>query len=177
VTETELELAPNMCRGLAWPLKILRILEPAAVKLLKPPMRTIAVEHGDVLHSSSSDMEFAYFPRSAIISVLARTKQSRPPRLVANPWNYDFGQVGGEAVRIPTSEVHRIGKTSEGFPSLCSICHCSRNRNNRRPVRPSRSGKSRRTMVAPVQKTFWNQRHQTNTRVLRPKCLVSSGPL
>jgi hypothetical protein len=32
-------------------------------------MRTIAVEHGEVLHGSSSAIEFAYFPQSTIISV------------------------------------------------------------------------------------------------------------
>jgi hypothetical protein len=32
----------------------------------------MTVEHGEMLHGSSSDIEFAYFPQSSIISVLAR---------------------------------------------------------------------------------------------------------
>ena|ERR1700761_5005150 len=43
---------------------LLQLLEPAVITLLKPHMRTASLEHGDVLHNSTSDMEFAYFPMS-----------------------------------------------------------------------------------------------------------------
>ncbi len=79
---------------------LLRTLEPAALKLLKPQMKTITVHHGELLHSPSSQMEFAYFPISMIISVLARTSEGqtaetsivrpgRHDRLIRDPWNHD----------------------------------------------------------------------------------------
>jgi hypothetical protein len=47
-------------------------------------------------------------------------------------------QVGGEAIRVPASEIHRIGqgpvRVSE--KSLrCLICLCSHNRSNRLPAK------------------------------------------
>jgi hypothetical protein len=38
---------------------LLSLLDAAALALLKPHMRTITVDHGELLHSSSSDIEFA----------------------------------------------------------------------------------------------------------------------
>ncbi|XIA65140.1 hypothetical protein ACFIOY_01450 [Bradyrhizobium sp. TZ2] len=43
-------------------------------------MRTIMVEHGELLHSSASEIEFAYFPRSCIVSVPASTEQGATGR-------------------------------------------------------------------------------------------------
>jgi hypothetical protein len=60
---------------------LLNLLEPSALSELKPHMRTITIEHGEVLQSASSEMEFAYFPRSTIISVLARTEQGQTAEL------------------------------------------------------------------------------------------------
>jgi hypothetical protein len=54
---------------------LLTLLDSATRSQLKPQMRTITVEHGEVLHGSSSEFEFAYFPQSTIVSVLARTEQ------------------------------------------------------------------------------------------------------
>ena len=56
---------------------LLSLLDSSTRSLLKPHMRTITVEHGEVLHGSSSEIEFAYFPQSTIISVLARTEQGQ----------------------------------------------------------------------------------------------------
>jgi hypothetical protein len=62
---------------LIWPLKItlLTLLDSATRSELKPHMTTITVEHGEMLHGSSSEIQFAYFPQSTIVSVLARTEQ------------------------------------------------------------------------------------------------------
>ncbi|MGY2908136.1 hypothetical protein [Bradyrhizobium sp. URHC0002] len=54
---------------------LLSLLDASALALLKPHMRTISVEHGELLHGSASEVDFAYFPRSCIISVLASTGQ------------------------------------------------------------------------------------------------------
>ena len=110
---------------------LLRILEPAATKLLKPHMRTITVEHGDVLHSSSGKMKFVYFPKSTIISVVARTEQGLTAETsivgregmigssaihgIMTSFAESLVQVSGEAVRIPAAEVHRAGKRNESF--------------------------------------------------------------
>jgi hypothetical protein len=59
---------------------LLSLLDSSTQSLLKPHMRTITVEHGEVLHGSSSNIEFAYFPQSMIISFLA-PDMARPPRL------------------------------------------------------------------------------------------------
>jgi hypothetical protein len=59
---------------------LLTLLDPATRSQLQPHMRTITVEHGELLHGSSSNIEFAYFPQSTIVSVLARTEQGRLPR-------------------------------------------------------------------------------------------------
>jgi hypothetical protein len=66
-----------LCRELQWPpLKtICYAYWSRQRQLLKPQMRTISVEHGDVLHSPASS-KFAYFPISTIISVLAHRRGS-----------------------------------------------------------------------------------------------------
>ena len=56
---------------------LLTLLHNATRSELKPHMRTIAVEHGEVLHGPSSEIEFVYFPQSTIVSVLARTEQGQ----------------------------------------------------------------------------------------------------
>jgi CRP-like cAMP-binding protein len=100
-------------------------------------MRTISVEHGEVLNSPSSEMEFAYFPKSSIISVLARTSQGQTTETsivgregmigssaihgIMTSFAESIVQVRGEAVRVPTSEVHRIGRTSESFRKTVAL--------------------------------------------------------
>jgi len=100
-------------------------------------MRTIAVEHGEVLHGSSSDIEFAYFPQSTIISVLARTEQggSAETSIVGREGMIGSSsihgimtsfaecvvQVRGETVCVPASEIHRIGKDSESFRKIIAL--------------------------------------------------------
>lgn len=54
---------------------LLSLLDASALALLKPHVRTISVEHGELLHGSASEVEFAYFPRSCIIFFLASTGQ------------------------------------------------------------------------------------------------------
>ena len=116
---------------------LLRLLEPAALKLLQPHMKTIAVEHGEVLSSPASEMEFAYFPVSTIISVLARTAQGQTAETsivgregmigssaihgIMTSFAKSVVQVRGDAVRIATSEVHRVGKTSEAFRKTVAL--------------------------------------------------------
>jgi CRP-like cAMP-binding protein len=56
---------------------LLSLLDASAIRQLKPHMKTITVDHGEVLHSSTAQIEFAYFPQSSIISVLARTEQGQ----------------------------------------------------------------------------------------------------
>jgi len=110
---------------------LLSILEPSALKLLNGQMRTITVEHGDVLHNASSKMEFAYFPQSIIISVLASTDQGQITETsvvgregmigssaihgIMTSFADAIVQVGGEVIRIPVSEVHRVGRSNESF--------------------------------------------------------------
>jgi len=100
-------------------------------------MRTIAVEHGEVLHASSSDIEFAYFPQSTIISVLARTEQGQTAETsivgregmigsssihgIMTSFAECIVQVAGEAVRVPASEIHRVGKASESFRKVVAL--------------------------------------------------------
>ncbi len=164
---------------------LLRVLEPAALKLLQPHMKTITIEHGEVLHSASREMEFAYFPKSTIISVLARTEQGQTAETsivgregmigssaihgIMTSFAESIVQVPGEAVRIPAPEVYRVGKTSEGFRRTVALFD--------RVARaiaaidglsgtPS-GGKPRRAMAAAMQKAPWQQRHQTDPGILR----------
>ena len=132
---------------------LLTLLDTATRTQLKPHMRTITVEHGEVLHGSSSDIEFAYFPQSTIVSVLAGTEQGQTAETsivgregmigsssihgIMTSFAECIVQVAGEAVRVPVTEIHRIGRASEssGKSLRCSICPCSRNRSNRQPAR------------------------------------------
>jgi CRP-like cAMP-binding protein len=116
---------------------LLSLLDSSTQSLLKPHMRTIEVEHGDVLHGSSSEIEFAYFPQSTIISVLARTElgQTAETSIVGREGMIGSSsihgimtsfaecvvQVAGEAVRVPVSEIHRVGKASESFRKVIAL--------------------------------------------------------
>jgi CRP-like cAMP-binding protein len=100
-------------------------------------MRTIEVEHGQVLHGSSSDIEFAYFPQSTIVSVLARTEHGQTAETsivgregmigsssihgIMTSFAECIIQVAGEAVRVPASEIHRVGKASESFRKVVAL--------------------------------------------------------
>jgi CRP-like cAMP-binding protein len=116
---------------------ILSKLDASALALLKPHMRTISVEHGELLHGSTSDIEFAYFPRSCIISVLAGTDQGGTAETsivgregmigsstihgITTSFAESIVQVAGEAVRIPAAEVHRAGRESESFRKIVAL--------------------------------------------------------
>ncbi|XSC48616.1 hypothetical protein ACF1BQ_037145 [Bradyrhizobium sp. RDT10] len=128
---------------------LLSLLDASALALLKPHMRTIAVEHGELLHSSSSEIEFAFFPRSCIISVLATTEQGATAETsivgregmigsstihgITTSFADSIVQVAGEAVRVPAAEVHRAGRDSESFRKTVALfdLSCSRSRSNR----------------------------------------------
>jgi CRP-like cAMP-binding protein len=112
-------------------------MDASALSLLKPHMRTITVEHGDLLHSSASEIDFAYFPQSTIISVLARTEQGQTAETsivgregmigsssihgIMTTFADSVVQVAGEAVRVPASEVHRVGRVSESFRKVVAL--------------------------------------------------------
>jgi CRP-like cAMP-binding protein len=116
---------------------LLSLLDSSTLSLLKPHMRTMTIEHGELLHRSSSDIEFAYFPQSAIISVLARTEQGGSAETsvvgregmigsssihgIMNSFAECVVQVTGETVRVPVSEVHRVGKASESFRKIIAL--------------------------------------------------------
>ena len=116
---------------------LLNLLDEPALALLRPHMRTIALDHGDLLHGSASEFEFAYFPQSTIISVLARTEQGHTAETssvgregmigsssihgIMTSFAEAIVQVGGEAVRIPASEIHRVGRASESFRKIVAL--------------------------------------------------------
>ncbi len=116
---------------------LLSLLNSSTLSLLKPHMRTITSEHGEMLHGSSSDIEFAYFPQSTIISVLAQTEQGHTAETsivgregmigsssihgIMTSFAECVVQVGGETVRVPASEIHRVGKTSENFRKIIAL--------------------------------------------------------
>ena len=116
---------------------LLGLLDSPALALLKPHMRTVSVEHGELLHGSASDIEFAYFPRSCIISVLAGTDQGATAETsivgregmigssaihgITTSFAESVVQVAGEAVRVPAAEVHRIGRASESFRKIVAL--------------------------------------------------------
>jgi hypothetical protein len=124
---------------------LLMLLDSATRFQLKPHMRTIAVEHGEVLHGSSSDIEFAYFPQSSIVSVLARTEQGRTAEtsIVGREGMIGSSSIHGIMTSFAECTVCRFQRfTVSDRPvrvfekSLrCSICLCSRSRSNRLPVR------------------------------------------
>jgi CRP-like cAMP-binding protein len=116
---------------------LLSLLDDSAPSLLKPHMRSITLDHGELLHSSAADMEFVYFPQSCIISVLARTEQGQTAETsivgregmigsssihgIMTSFAESIVQVGGEAVRIPVAEFHRVGKTSESLRKTVAL--------------------------------------------------------
>jgi CRP-like cAMP-binding protein len=116
---------------------LLTLLDDATRSRLQPHMRTITVEHGELLNSSSSNIEFAYFPQSAIVSVLARTEQGQTAETsivgregmigsssihgIMTSFAECIVQVGGEAVRIPATEIHRIGQASKNFRKIVAL--------------------------------------------------------
>ncbi len=116
---------------------LLTLLDTATRSQLKPHMRTITVEHGEVLHGSSSDIEFAYFPQSTIVSVLAGTEQGQTAETsivgregmigsssihgIMTSFAECIVQVAGEAVRVPVTEIDRIGRASESFRKIVAL--------------------------------------------------------
>jgi CRP-like cAMP-binding protein len=116
---------------------ILSRLDASALALLKPHMRTISVEHGELLHGSSSEIEFAYFPRSCIISVLAGTEQGGTAETsivgregmigssaihgITTTFADSIVQVAGEAVKIPAAEVYRVARESDSFRKIVAL--------------------------------------------------------
>jgi CRP-like cAMP-binding protein len=116
---------------------LLSKLDASALAVLKPHMRTIAVEHGELLHNSSSEIEFAFFPRSCIISVLATTEQGATAETsivgregmigsstihgITTSFADSIVQVAGEAVRIPAAEIHRAGRENESFRKTVAL--------------------------------------------------------
>jgi len=118
---------------------LLTLLDASTRSQLKPHMRTITLEHGEVLHGSSSHIEFAYFPQSTIISVLARTEQGQTAETsivgregmigsssvhgIMTSFAECIVQVGGEAVRVPASEIHHTGQASESFRKIIALIH------------------------------------------------------
>jgi CRP-like cAMP-binding protein len=116
---------------------LLSLADAAALAQLKPHMRTITVEQGELLHSAASEIEFAYFPRSCIISVLATTEQGATAETsivgregmigsstihgITTSFADSVVQVGGEAVRIPAAEVYRVGSASESFRKTVAL--------------------------------------------------------
>lgn len=113
---------------------LLGLLDAPARSLLKPHMRMITVEHGELLHSSAAEIEFVYFPQSCIISVLATTEQGQTAETsivgregmigssslhgIMTSFAESVVQVGGEAVRVAAAEFHRAGKASESLRKL-----------------------------------------------------------
>ena len=116
---------------------LLSLLDSSTLSLLKPHMTTMTIEHGELLHDSSTDIEFAYFPQSTIISVLARTEQGQTAEtsivgregMIASSSIHGIMtsfaecvvQVTGETVRVSASEIHRVGKASESFRKIVAL--------------------------------------------------------
>jgi CRP-like cAMP-binding protein len=116
---------------------LLSLLDAPTAVQLKPHMRTITVEHGELLHGAASEIEFAYFPVSCIISVLARTEQGQTAETsivgregmigsstihgITTSFAESIVQVAGDAIRIPASEMHRVGQASESFRKILAL--------------------------------------------------------
>ncbi len=116
---------------------LLSLLDASTLSQLKPHMRAITVEHGEVLHGTSSDIAFAYFPQSTIVSVLASTDQGHTAETsivgregmigsssihgIMTSFAESVVQVGGDAMRVPASEIHRVGKASESFRKVVAL--------------------------------------------------------
>jgi CRP-like cAMP-binding protein len=116
---------------------LLNLLDAPTRSLLTPHMRTISIEHGDVLHGAGSKIDFVYFPQASIISVLALTEQGQTAETsivgregmigssaihgIMTTFAEAVVQVRGDAVRIPASEVHRVGQASESFRKVVAL--------------------------------------------------------
>lgn len=116
---------------------LLSLLDTATLALLKPNMRTINIRHGEILPSASREIEFAYFPRSTNISVLARTGQRQTAETsivgregvigsssihgIMTSFAESVVQVAGEAVRIPAAEMHRVGRLSDSLRKIVAL--------------------------------------------------------
>jgi CRP-like cAMP-binding protein len=116
---------------------LLTLLDSATRSQLNPHMRTITVEQDEVLHGPSSEIEFAYFPQSTIVSVLARTEQGQTAETsivgregmigsssihgVMTSFVESVVQVRGEAVRVRALEIHRVGQANEGFRKIVAL--------------------------------------------------------
>ena len=116
---------------------LLTLLDSATRSELKPHMRTITVEQDEVLHGPSSEIEFAYFPQSTIVSVLGRTEQGQTAETsivgregmlgsssihgIMTSFAESVVQVRGEAVRVPAWEIHRVGQANESFRKIVAL--------------------------------------------------------
>jgi CRP-like cAMP-binding protein len=116
---------------------LLGLLDASAFRRLKPLMRTITLEHGELLHSSTGEIRFTYFPLSCIISVLARTEQGSTAETsivgregmigssaihgITTSFAESVVQVGGEAVKVRASDIRRVGQASEGFRKIVAL--------------------------------------------------------
>ena len=116
---------------------LLSLLDASALRRLSPLMRTITVEHGELLHNAGGEIAFAYFPQSCIISVLARTEQGQTAETsivgregmvgsstihgITTSFAESVVQVGGEAVRVRASDIRRVGQASESFRKIVAL--------------------------------------------------------
>lgn len=116
---------------------LLNLLDTSTLLLLKPLMRRITVKHGDVLHGPNGEIQFAYFPLSCIISVLARTDQGQTAETsvvgregmigssviygVKTSFAETVVQVAGEVVRVAASDLHRVGQASENLRKIAAL--------------------------------------------------------
>jgi CRP-like cAMP-binding protein len=116
---------------------LLTLLDSATRSELKPHMRTITVEQDEVLHGPSSEIEFAYFPQSTIVSVLGRTEQGQTAETcfvgregmlgsssihgIMTSFAESVIQVRGEAVRVPAWEIHRVGQANDSFRKIVAL--------------------------------------------------------
>jgi hypothetical protein len=101
---------------------LLSKLDASALALLKPHMRTIAVEHGELLHNSSTEIEFAFFPRSCIISVLATTEQGATAEtsIVGREGMIGSSTIHGITTSFADSIVQVAGEASASLPRSSS---------------------------------------------------------
>ena len=112
---------------------ILSLLDATALALLKPHMRTIAVEHGELLHNSSSEIEFAGEEANwvamldqgatAETSIVGREGMIGSSTIhgITTSFADSIVQVAGEAVRIPAAEIHRAGRENESFRKTVAL--------------------------------------------------------
>ena len=155
---------------------LLGLLDAPTAAQLKPHMRTITVEHGELLHGAASEIEFAYFPVSCIISVLARTEQGQTAETsivgregmigsstihgITTSFAELIVQVAGDAIRIPASEMYRVGQASESFRKVLALFDLSLLAQSQQSTACQalhQVENSRRTLAAPVPKTTGQQ--------------------